>query len=758
MVQSYNSILCILLVSLLPEISQESPNSQIPKSLNLSVFYEKPNYTSFYIYTVDTDTKTVYVGGKQKIFELNYDLSLKKNLTIDNVFGTNSLCEIDSHCSKECSNAYNRIKLLLIDHTTKSLISCGTLNFGFCYKHSLQDITNFSVLNGSSLAADHIMSCDFTSIGIIEKNHFDNSSIFYFARTLDDNISFFSQQSVSTKKWNSEKTGFKLVANVTGIVNYHSYVTVDEKYFQLYKIKYIYGFSHNNFTYFLTTQSKSLKKKKEEIRLVRVCQNDTTYNSYAELTLKCKSSKLTYNIAKDAQLASVSRDFIAAEGLSSDFKMALFVLVNEKSSNSRAFCFFDMDDIEESFEAGIILCNNGSIVKSVGLEFIHGKKLQCGKHADHPIACPNAKNPNPIHQIHVSNALIGKVINLGNLSGKTKKTIPVSFFIFVHANLFTVAAIGTKNGNIIFYHIGGNKNRNQNYISVKFSNQPIKKLYVSDDTKHIFFNDNNSIYRLKILKLCEILSPCHICLRHNFLQCGYCHKTNKCMSKFECNSIWSNTTCEPHIINFFPKSGPTEGNTKIVFQGEALGHTTPDPNVQTQRSVTFNNGLDCDITGPEKYNELACITRSINTSLPNLTLSVTVSIKAHYPPNDVVYDQYSISGKTKANTKFSYVLVHFDNFTPKFGPFCGGTNLTLTGSSLNSGTNSSVNIGSLLCEIFNKSDSFIKCSTAKLLNGSGSVERNVKLTIDGATSVAMDNFTYKPDPNISTSEIHTLAR
>lgn len=60
-----------------------------------------------------------------------------------------------------------------------------------------------------------------------------------------------------------------------------------------YSIEYLYGFSHEGFSYFITRQPSSLGSSIIETRLARVCQNDSTFDSYMEVTLECKDKKGT---------------------------------------------------------------------------------------------------------------------------------------------------------------------------------------------------------------------------------------------------------------------------------------------------------------------------------------------------------------------------------------------------------------------------------------------------------------------------------
>jgi plexin A len=52
-----------------------------------------------------------------------------------------------------------------------------------------------------------------------------------------------------------------------------------------YPINYIYGFSSEGFSYFLTTQMKQTSPSPYESKIVRVCHDDSDYYSYTEVQI-----------------------------------------------------------------------------------------------------------------------------------------------------------------------------------------------------------------------------------------------------------------------------------------------------------------------------------------------------------------------------------------------------------------------------------------------------------------------------------------
>lgn len=69
-------------------------------------------------------------------------------------------------------------------------------------------------------------------------------------------------------------------------------------------MEYVWGFSHGNFSYFLTNQRVSTESESIESRLVRVCGDDPAFFSYTEVSLKCHHHIDIYNMATAAHLGS----------------------------------------------------------------------------------------------------------------------------------------------------------------------------------------------------------------------------------------------------------------------------------------------------------------------------------------------------------------------------------------------------------------------------------------------------------------------
>ena len=108
-----------------------------------------------------------------------------------------------------------------------------------------------------------------------------------------------SQDGKSEKSFSNTKYAFAML-NLTDLeilyenkmFGQKSSVLILEDTSKTYHIKYIYGFQSEGFSYMLTEQTKSVGDSSFSSytsKILRVCQNDFKFLSYAEVELICKS-------------------------------------------------------------------------------------------------------------------------------------------------------------------------------------------------------------------------------------------------------------------------------------------------------------------------------------------------------------------------------------------------------------------------------------------------------------------------------------
>ena len=171
---------------------------------------------------------------------------------------------------------------------------------------------------------------------------------------------------------------------------------------------------------------------------------------------------------------------------------------------------------------------------------------------------------------------------------------------------------------------------------------------------------------------------CSSCVHHaidNGFQCGWCERSgtettgDSCTYVGECNgtAITERQNCPaPVIIDFDPKSGPTEGGTTITLTGKDLGVTYEEYNFDS-----IKVGVDClpiansFIPG----RQILCLTVNSEQVFPE-TFPVIVTLPY---------------GVASSKTMFKLAIPEIHWVYPTIGPKAGGTTLTVGGLNLNIG-------------------------------------------------------------------------
>jgi plexin A len=146
---------------------------------------------------------------------------------------------------------------------------------------------------------------------------------------------------------------------------------------QQYPINYVYGFSSEGFSYFMTTQKKDTSGNSPFIsKLVRVCQNDSNYYSYTEIPLECISDSTgkKFELIQAAYLGKPGPDLANKLDIthSDDVLFTVFSVPDPIGSSTpsreSALCVYSLKDIRRKFVENIEMCFQGK--GSRGLGFI----------------------------------------------------------------------------------------------------------------------------------------------------------------------------------------------------------------------------------------------------------------------------------------------------------------------------------------------------------------------------------------------------
>lgn len=653
----------------------------------------------------------------------------------------------------------NHIKFLMMDKRNNLLIACGTSDFGLCARHSSENITSYVRFHGNN-QADHIMSSSGTTAGTISYPDDGASVVFHVARTLDSNFDYEKQQSVSTKIWNKNKTGFEFLENSTSTISkepVQSSMTISKQYASSFNVSYVFAFSDNGYTYFITKQPKKIDSTKNEIRIIRICESDASLQNYIEMQLICRFKETKFTEPVSGYFDKVSDEFVIRKSLFSN-KILFLLAYDSDEKSDYGICIYDMLKVNNALDINMKNClgdvTNGAIKMGLNYYF-NGTDRYCKDQSSNAHTSDMCSKAKPFY---VKKNVFGK--NLLKESGEPLRfpTMPTAMAVTTYGEVekYTVVVLGFQNGDIKLLYLEPDRIDGISVVGVNLS--PGKEiLSIQVHELSIYVMTKSTLHKIEINSFCRVLPNCYRCITNKFLRCEFC-ENHGCFEHKNCPcKDCTDGSCSPTIYDVFPISGPRQGGTKITMCGQGLGHVTPG--LMSIRKVYFGDSFNCSVVEAENFNSLTCLTRNLNdTSLP-LRFPMSVHIFSPSSPNQTRHDRFGIN-KTIDIGFFTYLEPAVFYFFPHKGPKRGGTTLTMIGRNLHVGSSAKAVIGDINCWAYFRNETVLKCNVSRFdrersrmkrsdnENGKRAT-RSVQLHIDNAQLDAPGSFDFKNDPNLT---------
>ncbi|ELU12320.1 hypothetical protein CAPTEDRAFT_63900, partial [Capitella teleta] len=326
--------------------------------------------TNFQRIKVDVDSGDVFVAGKNTLYKLDENLNFV-NMQLTGPYEDHITC--DARRDDECDVAEitdNDARVLEINPTSRHLVLCGSLKQGLCSMYSMsflnksQDLPVSNPVNYAGGRAG--VSSFYGHWG----SHSADVDTLWLANTYDGRPPQLATPALSARRLVKLSDGTFNMTYAHEDAGRSTSIRFDPLWLTNYLVKYIYGFEHGGFTYFVTIQRENTELTTNyQTKLVRVCQEDTGFDSYAELELTCrKKNGVTtfYNIAQAASLSPIGEEMAKKFALHAR-EDALYVILGkslENSSESHAeygsgMCVFTMSKIREAFTTEQRYCYQG---------------------------------------------------------------------------------------------------------------------------------------------------------------------------------------------------------------------------------------------------------------------------------------------------------------------------------------------------------------------------------------------------------------
>lgn len=454
-----------------------SPNVASPNVASASK-YQSINYTyystpsssvNFTHITIDPISGVLYVGAVNHIFQFDANLNVEKDAqtgpVLDSVYCSASTCDgVDESLIKLTKNVN---KILVIDPSSRKLITCGSVHQGSCRRHELNDITKVEPLVSNPIAANDENSSTVAFVSLARYSP-DRVSDVLFVGTSNTKLGPYRDllPAISSRSLDSNS----LFSIVEQSFSDSARVDISYHYRDTFIVKYVTGFSSSGFVYFGTNQKMSPLRDAEDLgivsRLARVCDTDAGYHTYTEVTISCDSDNHRYDILSDAHLSRAGPELAPLLGIPEGDEILIGAFNtytsgdHMKSSSSvspSAICIYPMKYIESIFDANIHSCYNGS-VETRNMDYIAGAIQKCpevGKSGNVVSFCSETL------KINGSIPIIGTPIKTYSVETLTSVT---SIMIGRSSHLI----VGTSSGHVKKLHIQKSSNlAPRNYLASK---------------------------------------------------------------------------------------------------------------------------------------------------------------------------------------------------------------------------------------------------------------------------------------------------
>ncbi|MEJ1280802.1 hypothetical protein NN561_011748 [Cricetulus griseus] len=367
-------------------LSRQPP--QLSQKRSFVTFRGEPT-EGFNHLVVDERTGHIYLGAVNRIYKLSSDLKV----LVTHQTGPdedNPKCyppRIVQTCNEPLASTNNVNKMLLIDYKENRLIACGSLYQGICKLLRLEDLFK---LGEPFHKKEHYLSGVNESGSvfgvIVSYSNLDDK--LFIATAVDGKPEYFPTISSRKLTKNSEADGMfayvfhdEFVASMIKIPSDTFTVIPD------FDIYYVYGFSSGNFVYFLTLQPEMVSPPgsttKEQVytsKLVRLCKEDTAFNSYVEVPIGCERNGVEYRLLQAAYLSKAGAVLGRTLGVRPDADL-LFTVFSKgqkrkmKSLDESALCIFILKQINDRIKERLQSCYRGE--GTLDLAWLKVKDIPC---------------------------------------------------------------------------------------------------------------------------------------------------------------------------------------------------------------------------------------------------------------------------------------------------------------------------------------------------------------------------------------------
>ncbi|XP_065279573.1 plexin-A4 isoform X1 [Emys orbicularis] len=490
---------------------------------------------------VDEKTGHIYLGAVNRIYKLSNDLKV----LVTHQTGPdedNPKCyppRIVQTCNEPLTLTNNINKMLLIDYKENRLIACGSLYQGICKLLRLDDLFK---LGEPFHKKEHYLSGvnESGSVFGVIVSYSNMDDKLFIATAVDGKPEYFPTISSRKLTKNSEADG--MFAYVFHDEFVASMIKIPSDTFTIipdFDIYYIYGFSSGNFVYFLTLQPEMISPPgsttKEQVytsKLVRLCKEDTAFNSYVEVPIGCEKNGVEYRLLQAAYLSKAGAILARSLGASPDDDI-LFTVFSKgqkrkmKSLDESALCIFILKKINDRIKERLQSCYRGE--GTLDLAWLKVKDIPCSSAL-----------------LTIDDNFCGLDMNAPLGVSEMVRGLPIftedgdrmtSVIAYVYKN-HSLAFVGTKSGKmkkhfLDLFSLSSHLVQSYEIVQVVDTGPILRDMAFSVDHEHLYIMSEKQLTRVPV-ESCGQYKTCSTCLGSGDPHCGWCVLHNTCTRKERC--------------------------------------------------------------------------------------------------------------------------------------------------------------------------------------------------------------------------------
>ncbi|KAL6120090.1 plxnb1 [Pungitius sinensis] len=469
----------------------------------------------------DPSLGTVYVGARDHLFQLDGADGLRLELEEKTGPVSDSKDCLPPVTESNCPHARrtnNHNKLLLVDPKALELITCGSIHQGTCQKRSLASIKALRFSTERPVDTQYVAANDplVSTVGLVVGLRGGERTVMYVGRGYTASHPPISTRHLSAEPvFSYEETAKLAVAGRLSEYDHH----------------FVKAFARRSYVYFLFYR-RDIKSASREYRTyaARVCVDDTSYYSYVEVPLVCRSASSpsrTYNLLQAAQLGQgVDREGEDLLGVFSSRAGS----TNNAALDSSALCVYPLDELDRHIDSTRNLCytQDGRVEGEGEVAYIEYEvKSSC---ANLPM---NTLKAYPCGSDHTPSPMASRAPLEARAAWHTSAARLTAVAVNVRDG-HSIAFLGDSRGTLHKVYLGRDGQAEVYANTTIQLNSPINGDLLLDQTgAHIYVMTRTTVKKLPVAECGDHLD-CQSCLSAKDPYCGWCVLEGRCGQRREC--------------------------------------------------------------------------------------------------------------------------------------------------------------------------------------------------------------------------------